>query len=286
VNSERRYFTSSLVSAPKFWTIGVCKRRRAGLALPQHALRYAPSVPFLESGKESQSTVQAKSPKANQSSNVLQIKMQTTTRSQSASLASVSCSYPSNTYHTSAPTASTRSRITRGGHGRLRTARPRTGVSTIAGNENQHIVCAISESRGVAPTVGLAFVNMDTGEAVLCQISDSQTYVRTIHKLKVYEPSELLIVSTAANPKSKLFSIIEENISTVVSSIKLLDRKYWAEATGLEYIQQLAFSEDVEALKVSVDGNYFAVCCIAAASSEPATCVFSFLIDAPGIEVY
>ena len=156
----------------------------------------------------------------------------------------------------------------------MRTARPRTGISTVAGIEPQHVVCAISESRGIAPTVGLAFVNMDTGEAVLCQISDSQTYVRTIHKLKVYEPSELLIVSTAANPKSKLFSIIEENTSTVVSSIKLLNRKYWAEATGLEYIQQLAFSEDVEALKVSVDGNYFAVCCIAAASSEPAFCVF------------
>jgi DNA mismatch repair protein MSH4 len=127
-------------------------------------------------------------------------------------------------------------------------------------------VCAVSESRGISPTVGLAFVNIDTGEAVLCQICDSQTYVRTIHKLRVYGPSEILIVTTAASPRSKLFSIIEENLPALDSKITLLDRRYWAETSGLEYIQQLAFKEDVEAIKVSVGGNYFAVCCTAAVS--------------------
>lgn len=74
-----------------------------------------------------------------------------------------------------------------------------------------------------------------------------------------------MIVSSAANPKSKLFSIIEENLEVLDSKITLLDRRYWAETTGLDYIQQLAFAEDVEAIKISVGGNYFAVCCIAAA---------------------
>jgi DNA mismatch repair protein MSH4 len=122
----------------------------------------------------------------------------------------------------------------------------------------------VAESRGISPTIGLAFVNLDTGEAVLCQICDSQTYVRTIHKLKVYGPSEILIAATAASPKSKLFSIIEENLEDIGSKLTLLDRRYWAETTGLEYIQSLAFKEDVEAIKVSVAGNYYAVCCIAA----------------------
>ena len=125
-------------------------------------------------------------------------------------------------------------------------------------------MCAVAESRGISPTIGLAFVNLDTGEAVLCQICDSQTYVRTIHKLKVYGPSEILIVATAASPKSKLFSIIEENLEDIGSKLTLLDRRYWAETTGFEYIQSLAFKEDVEAIKVSVAGNYYAVCCIAA----------------------
>jgi DNA mismatch repair protein MSH4 len=151
--------------------------------------------------------------------------------------------------------------------GRPSTARPRTGASTIARVEAQNVVCAIAESRGISPTVGLAFVNLDTAEAVLCQICDSQTFVRTIHKLKVYGPSEILIVSTAASPKSKLFSIVEENLEDIGSKLTLLDRRYWAESTGYEYIQSLALKEDIEAIKISVTGNYYAVCCIAAVSS-------------------
>lgn len=155
----------------------------------------------------------------------------------------------------------------RGGTGRPSTARPRTGASTIARIEAQHVVCAVAESRGISPTVGLAFVNLDTAEAVLCQICDSQTYVRTIHKLKVYGPSEILIVSNSASPKSKLFSIIEENLEDIDSKLTLLDRRYWAESTGLEYIKSLAFKEDIEAINISVAGNYYAVCCIAAVSA-------------------
>ncbi|KAF2134159.1 hypothetical protein P153DRAFT_281114 [Dothidotthia symphoricarpi CBS 119687] len=180
---------------------------------------------------------------------------------------------PSTSYSTSASTSyaygdyttTTSGPGTRKGTGRPSTARPRTGASTIARIEAQNVVCAIAESRGISPTVGLAFVNLDTAEAVLCQICDSQTYVRTIHKLKVYGPSEILIVSTAASPKSKLFSIIEENLEDIDSKLTLLDRRYWAESTGYEYIQSLAFKEDVESIKISVAGNYYAVCCIAAA---------------------
>lgn len=172
----------------------------------------------------------------------------------------------SNPFYTTANdygNTNSRPRTGRRSTGRPSTARPRTGVSTL-GAENQEIICAISESRGISPTVGLAFVNLDTGEAVLSQISDSQTYVRTVHKLMVFNPSTILIVSSAANPRSKLFSIIEDSLDELESSITLLDRRYWAETTGLEYIQQLAFAEDVASLKTAVGGNYYAVCCFAA----------------------
>lgn len=130
----------------------------------------------------------------------------------------------------------------------------------------QQIVCAVSEARGISPTVGLAFINISTGEAVLSQICDNQFYVRTCHKIQVFEPTEILIVSTAAPPnqKSKMYSVIEEEIPG--SKIIALDRKYWSETAGLEYIQQLAFVEDVEAIKVAIGGNYFATCCLAAVS--------------------
>ena len=95
--------------------------------------------------------------------------------------------------------------------GTANTARPRTGYSTLA-VENQEIVCAVAESRGVSPSVGLAFINLDTGEAVLSQLNDTQTYVKTVHKLTVYNPSHICMVQSAANPKSKLFSVLEEEV--------------------------------------------------------------------------
>lgn len=147
--------------------------------------------------------------------------------------------------------------------------RPSTGRKSRAGStfgsrESQQIVCALSESRGISPSVGLAFVNISTGEAVLSQICDNQFYVRTLNKLEVFEPTEILLVSGSDQPnaKSKMYQIIEGNITG--SKLVLADRKYWSESAGLEYIQQLAFMEDVEAISVAVEGNYFATCCLSA----------------------
>lgn len=147
---------------------------------------------------------------------------------------------------------------------RSRISRPKTAASTIGGD--QQIICAISESRGLSPIVGLAFVNLSTTEAVLCQISDDQTYVKTTHKLACLQPTEILVMNTAAQPKSKLYSVIEGNIPNI--RINPIDRKYWAETTGVDYIQQLALKQDLEALKVAVEGNYYAICCIAAVGSD------------------
>ncbi len=90
----------------------------------------------------------------------------------------------SNPFYTTQGYATTVSRPRTGARsvGRPSTARPRTGVST-PGVENQEIICAVSESRGISPTVGLAFVNLDTAEAVLSQICDSQTFVNIFESL-------------------------------------------------------------------------------------------------------
>lgn len=164
-------------------------------------------------------------------------------------------------------TRTSRPNTSRTSDGKLR-ARPKTAASTI-GNREQQIICAISASRGISPIVGLAFVNFTTTEAVLCQISDNQTYLRTIHKLFVYQPTEILFINTAAQPKSKLYAIVEANLPILPHTrIVVIDRKYWSETAGLEYIQQLAFKQDVEAIKVSVGGNFYATCCIAAVCSN------------------
>ena len=168
----------------------------------------------------------------------------------STSYTSATTSYPKSTSHR------------RAANKRSRASRPRTAASSITGD--QQIICAISESRGISPIVGLAFVNLSTAEASLCQISDNQTFARSVQKLQVYDPSEILFMNTAANPKSRLLSLVE---SCLDSRITLLERKFWAELAGIEYIQQLAFKQDVEAIKVCLDGNYYATCCLAAVSA-------------------
>ena len=183
----------------------------------------------------------------------------------STSYTSATTSYPSNTRETTTSRRST---------DRPRT-RARTAASTI-GAKDQQIVCAVTESRGVSPTVGLAFVNISTTEAVLCQICDTQTYVRTLHKIWVFEPTVILFHTTATQPKSTLFSLVETNLQQF--PIAVIDRKYWAETAGEDYIQQLAFKQDVEAIKVAIGGNYYAVCCFAAVSlSARLVQVFLFL---------
>ncbi|KAI3322005.1 muts domain V-domain-containing protein [Xylariaceae sp. AK1471] len=136
--------------------------------------------------------------------------------------------------------------------------------SSIWGSDSHVVICAVTEARSVSPSVGLAFVNITTNEAILSQICDTQFYVKTIHKIQMYEPSTILMVNTALppNPKSHLLSIIEAELPD--TTIEGLNRKYWSEQVGLEFIQSLAFRDDLEAIKVAIGGNFYATCSFAA----------------------
>ncbi|KAK4942231.1 MutS protein msh4 [Elasticomyces elasticus] len=149
-------------------------------------------------------------------------------------------------------------------------SRPRNGrsrsktVATSTGDSDSETVCAISESRGISPIVGLSFVNLSTSEAVLCQFTDTQTYARTCLKINVFSPSEILYMSNATD--SKLISIVTENLEVYDNGILMtdIDRKYWSEGSGHDYVQHLAFPDDLESLKLPLMANYFATCCFSA----------------------
>ncbi len=72
--------------------------------------------------------------------------------------------------------------------------------------------------------MGLAFVNIPTGEAVLSQICDNQFYARTLNKLHVFDPTEILIVSTSGppHPKSKMYMVIEDMQLIEGSGVELI----------------------------------------------------------------
>ncbi|CAJ0847078.1 4505_t:CDS:10 [Entrophospora sp. SA101] len=107
--------------------------------------------------------------------------------------------------------------------------RPQTSAS-VRGNVR-------GESR-VASEVGMCFIDLKTSECILSQIADSQTYVKTLHKLNIYNPGEILLSVTAVEPsKSKLCKILEDNIPSAI--IVPIARKYFNDAVGLNFIKQL-----------------------------------------------
>ncbi|PUU80668.1 DNA mismatch repair protein MutS [Tuber borchii] len=146
---------------------------------------------------------------------------------------------------------------------RPRTSRPRTATSA-AGGGAQQVVCAVTESRGVSAIIGLCFVNTTTGECVLSEICDTQTYVRTMQKLAVFDPTEILVSPAAASPpKSTLLSIIEDYVPGAM--ITEVPRRYFNERSGHDYIQQLAFPDEVASIRVAVSGKFYAISAAAAA---------------------
>ncbi|UNI17140.1 MutS protein msh4 [Purpureocillium takamizusanense] len=145
--------------------------------------------------------------------------------------------------------------------------RPRTGTSaSILGlSEQQNVVCALAEARGVTPSVGVAFVNVSLGEVVLSQICDNQAYVKTIHKIQMASPSRVVFMSTACPPvkNTTLFSLVQELVPDATSDA--FDRAAWSENEGYDHIQNLAPQSDVGPIKVALQGKYYAVCSFAAA---------------------
>jgi DNA mismatch repair protein MSH4 len=131
-----------------------------------------------------------------------------------------------------------------------------TGLGT---SDQQTIICAVGEARGVSPSVGLALVNITLGEAVLSQICDNQSYVKTVHKIQIASPSRIVFMSTACPPnkESVLYTLLDELIPE--ADLEVLERSAWSEADGVQYIENLGFKSDIDPMKVALQGKYYCI---------------------------
>ncbi|CAI6099570.1 unnamed protein product [Clonostachys chloroleuca] len=146
-----------------------------------------------------------------------------------------------------------------------RKSRATTVSSFLGTGDAQDIVCAISEARGVTPSVGIAFVNVSLGEVTLSQICDNQNYSKTIHKLQLMSPSNIIFPSTVCPPnrQSGLFQRVKETMPAY--QVDGFDRSAWSESDGVEYIENLAFSTDIGPIKVAIEGKFYATTSFSAA---------------------
>ncbi|KAM3551814.1 hypothetical protein ARSEF4850_007691 [Beauveria asiatica] len=139
-----------------------------------------------------------------------------------------------------------------------------TNASSVVG-EAHTIVCAVCEARGVSPSVGIAFVNTSLGEAILSQICDNQSYVKTLHKIRINWPSRIICLAQGTRPTG-LMSLLRTMFADI--PIDVTDRSFWSETKGIEYINKLAFETDIQPIQVAIQGKYYAVSALAAAMAQ------------------
>ncbi|GIX70034.1 mutS protein homolog 4 [Caerostris darwini] len=125
-------------------------------------------------------------------------------------------------------------------------------------------IIAIVEGRGIARgEIGMACIDIKNPVLLLSQFADTQAYLRLAVQLNVLKPLEIVMPNTSVEHgfKTKLICRIRElfpEISTVT-----VQRKYFNETKGLQYIQELCASE-YKTVEIEVSPKYY---CLAACAA-------------------
>uniref|UniRef100_A0A3Q2ZQF4 DNA mismatch repair protein n=1 Tax=Kryptolebias marmoratus TaxID=37003 RepID=A0A3Q2ZQF4_KRYMA len=126
------------------------------------------------------------------------------------------------------------------------------------------VIVAVVEGRGLARgEIGMASFNLKCPELVLSQFADAGTYAKVITKIHILMPVEILMPDTASEKGkgTKLYKLITENFPGV--TFTAIQRKYFNERKGLEYIQQLCAPE-FNTVLMEVQAKYY---CLASAAA-------------------
>nr|XP_015920882.2 mutS protein homolog 4 isoform X1 [Parasteatoda tepidariorum] len=125
-------------------------------------------------------------------------------------------------------------------------------------------ILAIVEGRGKARgEIGMACIDVKNPVLILSQFADTPAYIRLAVQLNVFNPLEVILSSTIleSGAKSKLICRIQELFPEI--SIVTVQRKYFNETRGLQYIQELCAPE-YKAVEIEVSPKYY---CLAASAA-------------------
>ncbi|EFW99922.1 DNA mismatch repair protein [Grosmannia clavigera kw1407] len=135
---------------------------------------------------------------------------------------------------------------------------------SIGPQENRGVICAVCDSHNLGRSIGLAFINIPIAEAVITDVSDTQFYPKTVHKIQMMEASTILMpVITSTDPGLALRSHIDEEMRGI--PIVHTPKTDWSKAAGLKCIQDVAFKLDLPAIEFALEESYYAVCAFSAA---------------------
>ncbi|CCE62706.1 hypothetical protein TPHA_0D00620 [Tetrapisispora phaffii CBS 4417] len=125
---------------------------------------------------------------------------------------------------------------------RTRSKRCQTGHLN---KNNEKIFLTIFETPTDLNTrVGTCLVNYNTGEMILSDYLDSQIYIRTVNKIQLYEPTDILLPSYSLSPKmSKLATIIKFNINNSVNILEA-PTKFFNPKEGSDILERSSINYD------------------------------------------
>ncbi|KAI8812993.1 muts protein 4 [Cladochytrium replicatum] len=137
-------------------------------------------------------------------------------------------------------------------------------TSSLEESSSSSWVMSVIESRGsAAGEVGVAALDLQTCECHLSQFADTPTFAKTVHKIHLVEPLELLMsITTAETSKSNLCAIIEELLPNI--PIVPVHRKYYNDGVGLNYLKRYGLSEETPTIAVTLSTKYYCLAALAA----------------------
>uniref|UniRef100_A0AAA9SGV3 MutS protein homolog 4 n=1 Tax=Bos taurus TaxID=9913 RepID=A0AAA9SGV3_BOVIN len=136
--------------------------------------------------------------------------------------------------------------------------------SSAVSAHSPSVIVAVVEGRGLARgEIGMASIDLKSPQIVLSQFADNTTYAKVITKLKILSPLEIIMSNTACvvGNSTKLFTLITENFKNV--NFTTIQRKYFNETKGLEYIEQLCIAE-FNTVLMEVQSKYYCLAAVAA----------------------
>ena len=123
------------------------------------------------------------------------------------------------------------------------------------------LVCAITESRGPTPTVGICFLSPELAQCLLIEFADSTLFGRTVQEVTMLEPTVILVPDTALRPiRSKLVCILAEHFSGV--RIEGVRRGDFDENAAIELLRSVSVSP----CDAAVSDRFFCLSSLAAAA--------------------
>ncbi|ODV67776.1 hypothetical protein HYPBUDRAFT_156520 [Hyphopichia burtonii NRRL Y-1933] len=114
----------------------------------------------------------------------------------------------------------------------------RTANERLAARSLSKLVVSIFSPKAPNPCqIGICCLSNETRELVLTSFSDSQTFVRAVHKLSIFDPSEVILPLTCLYPSfDKLTMIIHSNLKEGVKVIGTKS-KYFDSEEGAKLIR-------------------------------------------------